>query len=80
MDRKEAIGVLDTDLMELRISCEKAKEIAFDLTQDYFGERNPDAERLKFYYQHFSTFSEIIFDYIYSIEQSLKNMLKEGEK
>ena len=47
---------------------------------DYFGEANPSAERLKFYYQHFSTFSDIIFDYIYSIEQSLKNMLREGEK
>ena len=80
MDRKEAIQILDADLMELQISCEKAKVIAGDLMQDYFGEANPSAERLKFYYQHFSTFSDIIFDYIYSIEQSLKNMLREGEK
>ena len=80
MDRKEAIQILDADLMELQISCEKAKVIAGDLMQGYFGEANPSAERLKFYYQNFSTFSDIIFDYIYSIEQSLKNMLREGEK
>lgn len=66
--------------MELQISCEKAKEIASDLTQDYFGKVNPDAKWLKFFYRHFSAFSEIIFDYIYSVEQSLGNMLKEGEE
>lgn len=31
MDRKEAIQILDADLMELQISCEKAKVIAGDL-------------------------------------------------
>lgn len=80
MDRKEAIRVLNADLMDLQISCEKAKEIAIDLTQEYFGEVNPDAKWLKFFYRHFSTFSEIIFDYIYSVEQSLGNMIKEGDE
>lgn len=80
MDRKEAIRELNADLMDLQISCEKAKEIAIDLTQEYFGEVNPDAEWLKLFYRHFSAFSEIIFDYIYSVEQSLGNMIKEGDE
>lgn len=66
---------LNFELMDLQIDCEKAKEIAADLS-GYFLDKNPDTESFRRNYSHFGIFANIVFDYICEMNEKLEKLLE----
>ena len=69
---------LTNDLIELRVLCERAKEVCADLVGEYFGFIDPDLAKIKNNYAHFSVFADIIFEYICKMNEIIISV-QEGE-
>lgn len=78
-----AARTLSDELGQIDWELERAKLLAGDLVQDYFGCFNPsssdDVVSICFGYKRFGIFADIVFDYLCEMEEHIK-ALRELER
>lgn len=78
MSRKQAIILLDSELMDIQVNCEKAIAAAAVVAGECFGDTNPDPDMLKYYYNHFQMLSSIVLDYVCEAKKTLDKIREEA--
>ncbi len=67
---------LDSTLSEAEVALGKARVIVDDLYGGYLGQREPNAGYLQFYYENAHLKNAIVNDYLYELEEKLKEVRK----
>lgn len=79
MNKKTALNVLEEEIFQLSVACEKAMVIAGSLQQEYFGPQKPNPLMLEYQYGRYSQYCYIVGDYLFEMSERLKRLLGENK-